>query len=102
MEESIELKLSDNFINGENGDIEVVVLMININYGRNKELLEKCKSLDEYSWFVAEVKKNQKELGDLKRAIDKTLDGMPNNYLIKPFLMATEGQGGDYVYNKIQ
>lgn len=39
MEERVELKLSDNFINGEKGDIEVMVLMININYGRNKELL---------------------------------------------------------------
>lgn len=53
--------LSDNFITGEKGDIEVVVLMININYGKNKELLEKCKPLDEYSWFVAEIKKNQKK-----------------------------------------
>ncbi len=88
----VELKLSDNFINGEKGDIEVVVLMININYGRNKELLGKCKPLDECSWFVAEIKKNQKETGDLKMAIDSALDNMPDDYLLKPFLMVNRAE----------
>lgn len=36
---------------------------------------------------MAEIKKNQKETGDLKKAIDNALDNMPNNYLLKPFLM---------------
>ncbi len=92
MEDRMEYRLSDAFMNKEKGDIEVVVLMININYGRNKDFLEKCKPLDEYSWFVSEINKNQKELGDLKRAVDKALDDMSDDYVIKPFLMANRAE----------
>ena len=54
-DDRIILKLSDAF--GHNrSDIEVTVAMININYGRNKELMEKCKPLAEYSRFVDKVK----------------------------------------------
>ena len=36
--------------------IEVVVQLLNINYGCNQELLEKCQKLMEYSKFVALVR----------------------------------------------
>ena len=30
--------------------------MLNINYGKNRELLENCRRLEEYSIFVAKVR----------------------------------------------
>lgn len=50
------LKLSDAF-QTEGGCIECEVVMLNINYGRNRELMEKCRRLEEYSIFVATVRK---------------------------------------------
>ena len=44
------LKLSDAF-GAKNSDIEVRVKMLNINYGRNKILMDACKPLYEYAWF---------------------------------------------------
>lgn len=47
------LNLSDAFINKDRkADLELRVRMLNINYGHNKELMEKCHVLKEYAMFV--------------------------------------------------
>lgn len=47
------LKLSDAFISqGREADLELRVRMLNINYGYNRELMEKCRVLKEYAMFV--------------------------------------------------
>lgn len=47
------LRLSDAFENGKaQADVELVVRMLNINYGHNRLLMEKCRMLEEYSEFV--------------------------------------------------
>ena len=55
------LKLSDAFgpENKTEPDIEVKVTMLNINYGHNLKLMEACKPLQEYAWFVNEIRSNQ-------------------------------------------
>lgn len=85
-EDSI-LRLSDSFPEGarEKSDVEVTVRMININYGHNKELLEKCKTLNEYSWFVAKVREYSKSLS-IDEAVDKAIDEMPEDAELKRFL----------------
>lgn len=47
------LNLSDTFINKDReADVELRVRTLNINYGHNKELIEKCHVLKEYAMFV--------------------------------------------------
>lgn len=48
------LKLSDAFIVKQKGKgcLEVETLMLDINVGRNKQLMEGCKYLKDYSVFV--------------------------------------------------
>ena len=81
------LKLSDSFPEGADFDIEVRVRMLNVNYGRNRKLLEACKPLSEYAWIVQEVRTN-KTREDLDSAIDRAITDMPDEFFIKPFLMA--------------
>ena len=81
------LKLSDSFPEGADFDIEVKVRMINVNYGRNRKLMEACKPLNEYAWIVHEVRKN-KAKEDLGSAIDRAITDMPDDFVIKPFLVA--------------
>ena len=38
------------------GDIEVEVTILNINFGKNKELLDSCKPLYEYSWLIDTIR----------------------------------------------
>ena len=84
------LKLSDSFPEDAVSDIEVIVRMINVNHGKNKELMAACKPLEEYSWLVAEVRKNNETRYEdgISSAIDRAITEMPDDYVIKPFLEA--------------
>ena len=79
------LKLSDAF--GGKSDIEVNVTLLNINYGRNKDLLDRCKPLKEYSWFTTTVTEKQNEGMSHGEAVNAALDEMPDDFLIKKFLI---------------
>ena len=61
--------------------------MININTGRNPELMGACKPLDEYTWLVERVRTLEQEL-PLDAAVDAALDDMPMEFQIRPFLEA--------------
>ena len=84
--------LSDAFISPESeneADISVRVKMLNINYGHNEKLLASCKPLYEYSWFINEIRRNQKEKGyEIETAVDNAIDEMPREYKIRSFLVA--------------
>lgn len=86
-EDKVILKLSDAFTKGSTPDIEVTVTMININYGKNIELMENCQPLKDYSWFVDKVRSEQGKTGNLEEAIDIALMEMPDDSLIKTFLI---------------
>lgn len=84
------LKLSDAFPKGAKSDIEVTVRMLNVNYGRNQRLLNACKPLAEYAWIVSEVRERNltKDEDGASSAIDQAISAMPDDFEIKPFLMA--------------
>lgn len=90
MEDTSVLNLPDAF-EGES-DIEVRVHMININYGHNKELLEACKPLNDYSQFVDLIRTYQQTKKTLEEAIDAALDDLPDDSVIKPFLLANRAE----------
>lgn len=50
------LRLSDAF-QTDGGCLECEATMLNINYGQNLELMDKCKRLEEYAIFVSTVRK---------------------------------------------
>ena len=71
------LRLTDAFaeegIRGESC-LECCATMLNINYGHNYELMEKCRRLEEYSVFVAEVRKALEEGDNQRQAVDDAID----------------------------
>ena len=89
-EDRITLSLSDSF-DGKS-DIEVKVTMININFGHNKALLDACKPLKEYAWFVDKVRSYQQTMETLEEAVDAALEELPDDSLIKPFLLANKAE----------
>lgn len=59
------LCLSDSFLKSENKTgilsqpaLECKALVLNINYGKNRELMEKCRPLLEYSLFIHYIREN--------------------------------------------
>lgn len=86
------LKLSDSFENGCHSDIEVTVTMININFGHNKELLDNCVPLKEYAFFVDKIRINRKTKETLEEAVEAALEELPDDSVIKPFLLANKAE----------
>ncbi|MCR5654660.1 MAG: hypothetical protein K6G07_03345 [Lachnospiraceae bacterium] len=89
------LNLSDSFLHAPEGiepDISVRVRMLNVNYGHNRELLKACKPLEEYAWFVARIRSEMQKREDMEAAVDAAIDEMPEEYLIKPFLIANKAE----------
>ena len=57
-------KLSDSFTNKEvQGDLELSVTMINVNYGHNGELMKKCQALNGYSLYISKFREYTEENG---------------------------------------
>jgi hypothetical protein len=95
-EDKVILRLSDAFMdNTEEPQIEVTVTMYNINYGHNKELLDACKPLMEYSWFVEEIRKIKKNGNEIGIAVDMALDSMPEDFVIRQFLLENRAEVKD-------
>lgn len=72
------LKLSEAF-QTEGGCLECEVTMLNINYGRNRALMEKCRRLEEYAIFVEKVRmyaldKKMTLTAAITRAIDECIE----------------------------
>ena len=80
------LKLSDAF--GGEGDIEVKVKMLNVNYGKNRALLETCQPLREYAWLVDRVREHQRVMQNLEAAVDASIDEMPDSFVIRTLIEA--------------
>lgn len=62
-EERQELRLSDSFPHkdGQPSALECVATVLNINWGKNRELMEKCKKLQDYSRFIAVIREQLTE-----------------------------------------
>ena len=72
--------------------------MVNVNYGHNKELLDKCAPLYEYSFFVDRIRFHsntiKKEHGDyvLEEAIDMAIEDLPKKFKILEFILAHKAE----------
>ena len=93
MKDQVELRLTDAFDTtiGE-PDVEVKVTMLNINYGRNKKLLNSCQVLQEYAWFIERIRINQEVTGELEEAVEQAISQMSDEALIKPFILANKAE----------
>ncbi len=54
--------------------LEVQAVMLNINLGRNRELMERCRKLREYAQFIAKVRQKQVKSSDLEKAVQEAID----------------------------
>ena len=84
-----ELRLSDAFQQPTvQPDIEVVAHMLNINYGHNKELMERCQKLKEYAQFIDIIRHylKENEHWSNEQAISKAIDDCIKNNILRDIL----------------
>ena len=88
--EQYDLKLSDSFEKPiELPEMELVCKVYNINSGKNRELLERCPWLKEYTIFVDYVRKIHRENGydHLENAIERAIDRCVEENVLRSFLI---------------
>ena len=83
MPDVTKLYLSDAFeIPAESGDFEWTATMLNINAGRNKTLLQKCKPLYYYSCYVDRIKANVRSGMTKENAVSEAVNfAIQNDFL---------------------
>ncbi|MDY3917892.1 MAG: hypothetical protein SOZ59_02675 [Candidatus Limivivens sp.] len=78
--ERLELKLSDAFaVTGIRTPLpepclEVKAIMLNINLGKNRELMDKCRRLKDYARFIASIRKNQSNGLNIETAVSVAIE----------------------------
>jgi len=89
------LKLSDAFpkwSNEESVALECKAVVLNINLGYNKEVMEKCKKLKEYAQYVARVRAFLDAGFDIETAIDKATDECIEEGILEQILRDNRGE----------
>ena len=86
VDDRVELHLSEAYehLAGE-PDLELKVLMLNVNEGHNKELMEQCQTLKEYAIYVARVRKYASEL-NLNDAVEMAITECIKEGILVEFL----------------
>ena len=88
------LKLSDSFEEAdESGEFEWTATMLNINIGHNRDILEKCRILEEYSIFIQRVREYNRNSKDLTTAINKAVDECIKDNILKNILESQKMEG---------
>lgn len=90
-EEEFFQNLSASFEEQTKGCLELTVQTLNINYGQNKELMNKCKTLADYSYFIAEIRSNLKT-SSLKAAVVAAVDTCIQQNILKEFLIEQKAE----------
>jgi len=84
------LRLSDLFKKPQAKEasplLELKVKVININEGRNADIVSRCKKLFEYSAFIAKVNALFEEFGDKEKSIKEAVKHCQKHDILKEFL----------------
>ena len=88
-----ELRLSDSFVKREEQpDLECRAVVLNINYGHNKKLMEACRKLYEYSRFVETIRGYLNTGMKLGAAMDQSIEDCIRSDILKEFLLKHRGE----------
>ncbi len=89
------LELSDAFpswLQKENAAINCKAVVLNINLGYNKEVMEKCKKLKEYAQYIARVRTFLDDGFDIETAIDRATDECIAEGILEQILRDNRGE----------
>ena len=54
--------------------------------------MQSCQSLNEYAWLVDKIRAYQRDLKNLEAAVDAAINDMPDDFLIKKFLLLNKAE----------
>ena len=66
--------------------LELEVKVLNINEGKNEDIVKRCRKLSEYSAFIARVYEYLEETNDIEKAIEEAIKYCQKHDILKEFL----------------
>ena len=91
--EELHMRLSDAFDNhDEEPAVECVARFVNINYGHNHELMDRCRRLHDYSYFVACVQKYLQQGYSLREAVVRAVDECIEKDILRDILVKNRAE----------
>ena len=86
------LRLSDAFEKAvAEPELELKVLMLNINFGCNKDLMDKCRTLREYAQYVDQVRKYARIMR-IEEAVDRAVTECIKEGILADFLSSQRAE----------
>ncbi len=83
----MQLKLSDSFIHPDSsGNFEWTANMVNLNDGKNDDLLNNCRPLKEYMTLINKIRENSKNM-EFEDAVDAAVTYCIEKNVLKTFLL---------------
>ena len=87
MQEREVLKLSSLYAKkAEHVSLELETLVLNVNIGYNKILMERCRQLNDYAQFVSEVRKRLRKKLPLSEAVNEAVEDCIQRGILAEFL----------------
>ncbi len=88
------MKMSDAYVGKASFEaaIECTAVFLNINYGHNRELMEKCKELKDYSILIYRIRENIAAGMSKEAAVDKAIDDCINEDILAELLEKHRGE----------
>ncbi|MDD3402330.1 MAG: hypothetical protein PHQ72_03085 [Hespellia sp.] len=90
-EDKVELRLSDAF-ETPGGCMEFTAIMLNINLGHNKAIMNQCKLLEEYATFIEQIRTFQSKGYELEDAIDAASEYCIEHGVLREFLLKNRNE----------
>ena len=72
-------------------NLELKVIILNINVGHNKKLMEECQTLREYAQYVAKVRRYSEEM-ELNKAVECAVSESIQEGILKEFLQKNRAE----------
>ncbi len=89
-----DLRLSDAYMDGVKVESDLAIRMLNINYGKNKELMEKCTPLRDYAFFISAARNEKNRGKSISEAIDAAFDQLTDGW-VKTFISKNRAEVKD-------
>ncbi len=105
--EQWELKLSDAYKKPAGREevpsmLELTVKAYNVNYGKNRKLMEACRTLEEYAIYVSKIRKYAKIM-PIEEAVERAVTECINEGILADFLRKNRAEAIEmslYEYNE--
>ncbi len=84
-----------------NPSLECTALVLNINFGHNRELMAGCRRLYEYSYLISRIRVRLSQDLSLEEAIDLAMDDCIREGILKEFLTKHRGEAAMDLFTEI-